>query len=505
MLVPINRLSLDVLCLIPMHLGSLSDRLRVTFVCRHWRRMFLQHATLWSQLDLTERMDRPLVKTLLGRVKGSPLDITLDYYKSPVYDLTLLSPLAQQIRSLEIKSACSDEVQDLSVAISGPLPLLDTLKIDAKGYFRGPRSLAAPTIPLFENATNLKNFVLDINKFPSLRHFTFPNITTFNLITELIVYYPVSELLDFLEASPALRWIGMRIWADQFREDVPPGRVIVLPCVETFFLDIISYGPGCEISTHISCPFAKRVEFEHGLEGAGDNVPVAIYPSSTPWNAIVHQYTKGTVERVVLEMTMDKDFNIDCSITFRSSDRTTLKLSYTHHVAETEEEMEAILEWRIPGIFSQALQAIRYHPLLANVKHLYIRGGKLVEGNLELVTNAVGELLGSMGPLENLTLDGCDLRPYLDAFLDTPLFPEAIQPTSFPPIKELAIISPVQSFHDDKVYAAAIVKLARSQYTRGMPFERVELKVPPLVIDKLAAFVDTMEWYDEALSDEDES
>jgi len=489
-----------------MHLASLGDRLRVTFVCRHWRRTFLQYATLWSQLRLTEGMDFLLLYTLLGRVKGSPLDITANYYKSPIHYRSLLPPFAQQIRSLELESATSDEVQDLSVAISGPLPLLRTLEIDAKGYFNGPRSLVAPTLPLFKNATNLENFVLDINKFPSLRHFIFPNLTTLRFLT-WTTEYPVSELLDFLEASPALRWIRASIQADQFREDVPPGRVIVLPHVKTFSLNIISYGPGCEIATHISCPFAKSVEFEHWLECAGDFVPAAIYPPSKPWNTIAHQYTKGAVERVVLKMTVDEFFNIDCLITFRSPDRTALKLRYAHHTADVEEEMEAIFEHRIPGISSQAFQAIREHPLLANVKHLCIQGGNLVAGNLEPVVNAVGRLLGSMGPLENLTLDGCDLRPYLDPFLDTPLFPKAIQPTSFPPIKELVIVDPVQPFHDNTVYAAAIVKLVRSQHAREVRFERVEFRttVPALVIDELAAFVGRVEWYDETVSDGDES
>ena len=236
------------------------------------------------------------------------------------------------------------------------------------------------------------------------------------------------------------------------------------------------------------------MEFKHRPGGDGDDVPEAIYPTSTAWNAIVHQYTKGIVERVALEMTTYKDVDIDCSITFKSSDGTTLKLRYAHDMEEEEDEMEAILEERFSGTLSQAFQTIRDHPLLANIRHLRIRGGNLAGGNLELVTNGVGRLLGSMGPLENLTLDGCDLRPYLDAFLDTPLFPEVIQPTSFPPIKELAIINPVQSLHDDKVYAAAIAKLARSQCSRGMAFERVELKAPPLVIDELATFVNMVEW-----------
>jgi hypothetical protein len=450
-------------------------------------------------------MDRLLVETFLGRAKGCPLDITADYYKSPIHDVTPLSPFAQQIRSLEFKNATSDEVQDLSVAVSGPLPLLHTLVIHAQGYFDGPRSLAAPTLPLFKNATNLKNLVLDINEFPSLRHFAFPNLTTLDFST-WITPYPVSELLDFLEASPALQWIRTTIHTDLFREDVPPGRVVVLPCVKAFSLLIMSYGPGCEIATHISCPFATHVKFEHWMECAGDDVPAAIYPPSTSWNTIVHQYTKGTVEQVVFEMTMDEDFYINCSVAFRSSDRTTLKLCYVHHTGEVEYEMEAILEERLPRIFSQGLQTIQDHPLLANVKHLCIRGGSLVSRKLGLVTNAVGRLLGSMGPLENLTLDGCDLRPYLDAFLDTPLFPEAIQPASFPSIRELTIIKPVQSFHDE-AYAAAIVKLARSQHARRIPFERLRFHttLPPLMVDELSAFVGRRGRCDEASSDEDES
>jgi len=488
-----------------MHLASLSDRLRVTFVCRHWRRTFLQHATLWSQLDLTGDVDQLLLKTLLGRVKGSPLDITIaDYYESPIYDVTLFSPFAQQIRSLELEDASWDEVQDLSVAMSGPLPFLRTLVIEAGEYLGGPDSLVASTHPLFKGAVDLEFFSLKVYKSPSLRHFTFPNLTTLDFSTS-VIKYPVSELLDFLEASPVLRRSRIRIEADRFREDVPPGRVIVLPYVKTFYLDIASYGPGCEIATHISCPFAKHVGFAHCY--AGGNIPLVIYPLSTPWNTTAHQYTKGTVERVEFEMTMDEDFNIDCSITFRSSDGATLKLCYAHRTFNMEYEIKEILEERLPGIFSQAFQTIQDHPLLANVKHLSIRGGNVVTHNLEPITSAIGRLLGSMGPLENLTLDNCDLRPYLDAFLDTPLFPEAIQPASFPPIKELAIIDPVQSFYYDEVYSAAIVKLARSQHAKGVLFERVDHHaiVLPLVVDEPAAFVNTVEWYDDTLSDEDES
>ena len=68
------------------------------------------------------------------------------------------------------------------------------------------------------------------------------------------------------------------------------------------------------------------------------------------------------------------------------------------------------------------------------------------------------------------------------------------------------IISPIQSFHDDKVYAAAIVKLTKSQYTRGVPIERMEFCTTALslVMDQLAAFVNMVNLYDGTLSEEDE-
>jgi len=411
--------------------------------------------------------------------------------------VTLLSPFARQIRSLRVESASLDEIQNLSVAISEPLALLHTLEICATGYLNGPRSLAAPITPLFKNAVNLKKFHLTIDKLPFLCFSAFPNLTTFVFMTYGHRAFSVSQLLDFLEASPTLRRIDLSIEADPLHEDVPPGRVIVLPSAMIFSLTIISYGPGCEIATHISCPSAVRAEFKHLLEGAGDVIPKDAYPPSVSWSAITRQYTKGTAEQVVLKMAMDEYFTINCSIAFRSSDRATLELSYIHYSAgdEDEDDMNTIFNEWLPCVFSQASRTIRNHPLLADVRRLWIRGGGLVAGDLELATSDVGLLLGSMGPLEEVILVGCDLRPYLDTFLGTPHSPNPIQPASFPSVKKLVITDPVQSFHDDEVFAAAIVELARSQHSRGIPFECMKFNtgVPSLVMEELASFVGTVE------------
>ena len=344
---------------------------------------------------------------------------------------------------------------------------------------------------------NVKDFTLIIDSLPPIGHFRFPNLTAFKFSTCTFGKpFPVSQLLDFLQDSPALQRINMYLHSDRFNEDVPPERVVVLPHVKTFCLSITNPGPGCEITTHISCPFATRAKFEHGLEVAGCRIPKNMYPPLVPWNAIVHQYTKGTVEGATIKITVDRELTLSCQLTFRSSDGAALELEYTHHSLDTIDDMNTVLDRYLPPVFSKASRAIRDHPLLANVRYLNILGGKLPVRDLGLAANDVGKLLGSLGMLEQLTLEGCDLRPYLDAFLAIPLFPDAIQPTSFPPIKVFSIIDPIQSLYGDGVYADAIVKLARSQHTREIPFQniRLPLGVPSNLYKVLKGYCSQSMW-----------
>jgi hypothetical protein len=145
-------------------------------------------------------MDRLLVKTLLGRAKGSPLGITADYYGSPIHDVTLLSPFARQIRSLELKWYPQTKLKILGDHFWTP-STLHTLELNAERYLDGPVSLVAPTLPLFKNSANLKNFVVLTSLYlPSPFPTSPPSISS-----TCGDPYPVSELLDFLGAPPALR------------------------------------------------------------------------------------------------------------------------------------------------------------------------------------------------------------------------------------------------------------------------------------------------------------
>ena len=472
-LVPVNVLPLDVLLLIPTHLTSLGDRLRTTFVCRHWRRAFLQHSPIWSQLHLTGWTSRHLLATLLERAKQSPLDVTLDYSNSQVSSVALLSPCTPQIRNLTLSHPSWDEIQSLSVAISGYLPLLHTLAIEDIEDDPDPQ-----TFPLFEGAANMKKFVLAGCSILSLPHFAFPNLTIFRIETsEEEKPFPASPLLNFLEASPLLQKVEIAT-SDVSFEDVPLDRVISLPHVTDFCLAIVSdWIFDWRLATHLSCPSVELARFARQPALYDDKIPEDAFPSLLQWTAIVRQYTIGMVEEAKLKFEVNE--GLTCSVTFWSPNGASLDLIY-HHPIEIGGNGRTALATKIwSDLFSQACRTIRDHPSLTNVGTLSIKGGGLLTGNLELTTNDVGKLLGSMGPLKRLHFDNCDLRPYLDSFLETPLFPDAIQPTSFPPIEKFRVINPIQSLCDNVAYATAIVKLVQSQRARGVPFKDVKCE-PPL-------------------------
>jgi hypothetical protein len=427
-------------------------------------------------------------KTLLERSKGSVLDITA--VRNPLHrpgDLALLSPHAQRIGNLRIVCNSWAAIQQFSEVVSGSLPLLHTLNIHAvyeddenDGLGRG--IMTPPSLPLFTGAVNLKEFRLHSEGLPFLDHFIFPNLTTLQLSAVPEEEFPGSQLLDFLEASPTLRTVDIKIRADVLLEDVPLGRVVTLPNVETFDLSMGEDGPGCKIVTHISCPSARHASllYEQNVDNA---VFVEIFPTSVSWNAIARQYTASPVEEVVLEIMTAQDPVITCLLTFLSPGPAVLALGfkittgYDDDYNDDDEEFEMLGEWHAE-IFSQASVTIRTHPLLTNVKRLRIQDKDIDFHPNEFIQIAseVEQLFKSVGPLDSLTLDVFDLRPYLAPFLELPEFRDMGLSNVFPPIKELTIVQPPWTPAKQKC-TAAVVELAKSQHALGVPFKHVTIRV----------------------------
>ena len=496
----INRIPLDILSLIPTHLSSQKDRLYASFVCRHWRRTFLQHAPLWSQLILSK--GEVYAKTLLERAKGSALDIIIKSY-DPAGAVILLPPHNQQIRYLEFKWGYWKDIQRFSEVNSGPLPLLHTLKIRALNETNldgQPDVMTPPLLPLFTGAVNLKVFVLHSERFPFLNHFVFPNLTAFELSAAPgRERFRASELLNFLEASPMLRTAQMKIIADLVLEDVPPERVVVLPSVETFALVVNDGGPGFTIATHISCPSAKRTSFIHE-KLANDTIPITIFPTSISWNTIVGQYTRSPVESVALKIGMEHDPVFTGSLIFRSSDATVLQLGFAVAASDDDEEFQMSRDELHDEAFSQAYRTIRDHPSLAKVKRLHIHHRIRFDSEEHIhIANEIGRLFKTLGTLDELTMYGCDLHSYVTPFFDHSNANELEQPFVFPTVKELRISHPVSPY-DKEACAIIIAELAKSQHAVGIPFEHVTVcmeKLPKSMAEMLKPWVGGVDCYDE--------
>jgi len=138
-----------------------------------------------------------------------------------------------------------------------------------------------------------------------LNHFAFPNLTTFKLST---MVFRASQLLDFLEASPTLRTVCIRVALEIDTEDIPPERVIVLPNVEIFSITHSEPEPDYRIAARISCPSARRMAlvYEQCIEA---EMPQEVFHT---WNAIGPQHTANTVDEVTLEITDTEEDILSC-------------------------------------------------------------------------------------------------------------------------------------------------------------------------------------------------
>ena len=487
---------MEILSLLPTHLSHEKDLLCVSSVCRHWRRTFIQHATLWSQVDLTANRNPFFVRILLQRAKGSGLDISSTHLERTDI-LALFSLRTQQLRTLNFVHDYWTDIQRFSEATSGPLPLLDTLNIIVNEFDHLVHMiLDPPSLPLFSGAVNLKKFSLHSIALPRLNLFAFPNLTTFEL-SSTPRNFPASQLLNFLEASPALQTVQIRLGADIMLGDVPPERIVVLPNVET--LAVTQGELGFKIAAHILSPSIRFTSLT--LEqGARATMPLEVFPTPVSWNTIGPQHVPSTVEEVALRIARLINPNLLCSLSFLSPGPTALELGYTliSEYYEIGEEHSQIL--------SQALEAVRTYPLLGSIKRLRIlsRCGRqtyvvFAPHQLARIMEGTARLFKSVGRLEELILDVDDLRLFINPFFNSPEFGVTFGQDVFPPIRGLTIAEREgESLGTESV--AAIIGFAKSQYTRGIPFERATflMKFPPVgMAERLEPWVGTVHFSEE--------
>ena len=482
--VPINRIPSEVLSLIPTH-SYFKDRVRATFVCRHWRRFFLQYGVLWSKLLL--RNGEAYVKTILERVEGSELDIVIDKDIPVDRMLTLLSPHARQIRYLKFtQNSWPDLIKFSLINSSGSLPLLRTLELDPWGPINrggeGPDAINLP--PIFGNAVNVETLALCLGGLKPLSSFAFPYLTTFNLTASPEYHCNASDLFNFLKASPMLRTVKIWIIGAIVPRDTPREPVVVLPNVDNFHMHVSESDNICDIPVRISCPCSRVTSL--GYRPRTALTPI-LFPPHTLLNAVVRQYTRSPVEEVMFEVVGDVcDSIAKCFLAFRSSDTSVVRF---HFKMDTFD-----FRWFCHEALLQASRIIRIQPLLSHLKRLHIKYWAAISDpkEIEHVAGEFGRLLESMGPLDELTIHGCDLHVYLAPFLPPEVLGYLSQPIKFPSIKKLAVLYPEMKINRDECINA-VLELAKSQHAKGVPFERVTVRakflIPTMMEERLMQWV----------------
>ena len=388
--------------------------------------------------------------------------------------MMLLSTRIKQIGCLNFVYNNWADVQKFSEIDSGPLPLLRTLDIHLteESDLESSDTMTPPSLPHFSNATHLKElfFYSDTKRSPFINPFIFPNLVSLVFSALPSEGFHASPLLEFLEASPMLRTIYIRIIADLSLEEVHRGRVVILPNVETFNLGVTNGGLMYKLAAHISCPSARYTKLVQEYDD-----PEQAFCTSDLWNAIIRQYTRSSVEEVTLETRTTPIFT--SKLTFRSPDTAIIELNYSIDLGDGDED-EFELDLRTAGAvadtFTQAIRVIENHPRVASVKHLNICHGFhfsiYTHNYIPYLANEARRLFMPLGPLDELTIYHCDIRPYFHSFLDIPQG-DITERIPFPLIKQLTISQPLH--WQDEECTAGFIELAKSQHALGIHFERV--------------------------------
>ena len=290
-----------------------------------------------------------------------------------------------------------------------------------------------------------------------------------------------------------LQVVHVKIIGNISLDGVPQERVVVLPDVESLSLVMSDGEPGYKLAAHISCPSAKQTSFTYEHEKDRDVMtPQETFPASVSWNAIVRQYTRSPVEEVALEMKISSDSIVECSLEFRSPDATVIRLHHALAGLDYEEygdesfKMLARVYW---AVFSQVCRTIRGLTPSTNIKRLRICHTSPVFYRHQ-TTDEIAQLFESVGPLEELVLHRCDMEAYPASC------PGYMRPVVFPPIKELTISHPLRPLD----FEAAMVVLAKSQHTLGLPFEHVTVRMdclPTKMAERLRPWVGAVHCYNE--------
>ena len=423
------------------------------------------------------------METFLGRAKGCTLDILAPYNRNFVSTWGLLSSHTKDIESLQLKCNKWADVEEIAQIASQPLPLLHSLTITGRSrHTEVFRTKTPPSPRLFNNAENLKEFWFHSGKqLPYLSHFAFPKLVSFYFSAASDQPFCITELLEFLKASPMLEKLHIEIPGSTWFNPLPPqgsgSEVVALPNVKKFTL-VLRAGTvnqfGYQLAGHLSCPSATRTELVHRREYGID--PGDIFPEQVSWNAIVSpRYTKKPIEKVALQITPSGPMK--CELGFWSPDGAVVKVCFEEDDIVDDDDQIKPSDTIHKSLFENATRSLQLHPQLKSIKRLDICHSLppdvSVEGQFPSIPSDIWKLFKFLGPLDELTIFDCDPAPYFFGYgLD--------EPRRFPRTKTLRISNPI-NFNQDTY--RAILDLVILQHKLHTPFREVFIRGMGIVED----------------------
>ena len=266
-LAPINKIPPDILSLIPNYWrDAYRDRglVRLTHVCRSWRGILTSCPLLWTRLDCTSVAK---TKTHIERSKASPLEIFLGW-SNVSYQKEALILTATHVGRLRTLSTFGDATWVLTVLaehFSCPVPLLEKINIH-RAYGR------APVLPdkLFNgDLSSLRELRLAGGIMPRPWR-GLSNLTPFKLCYVRGDRILVTQLLDFFESVPHLRYIH---FCDSIpnSSNAPAKRVVSLPHLKN--LCIIAQPAHSVFLNHLSIPTGASLHLEFTFSGKKSPIP----------------------------------------------------------------------------------------------------------------------------------------------------------------------------------------------------------------------------------------
>ena len=208
----VNNVPRDVLSRIFALVGTGTDVVPLSRVCRRWRQIALRYPKLWTSIgdrDLT-----PMLPAFIERAQGGPLDVSVSIDSDDTRRLERLAELqsaSSQLRSFEVTilGSFTDGVKNALSRFRTPAPLLTNLSIRFDYDIKVPAPDSSDGEDAFGLLFDKQLPTLSTLSLKSLRPWTACLSETLTTLTLVSLCLSANDLYPCLKAMPNLTFLAL--------------------------------------------------------------------------------------------------------------------------------------------------------------------------------------------------------------------------------------------------------------------------------------------------------